>query len=404
MLSHLHSPTVSRENTDDSRRAVITGVGPVSVIGNGADDFWARLTSGRKPMVSQVSADCDVPCYRIREELPCPLPPHRLKRLDRAAQLALSSATLALADANLQQPQSEMSHRWGVTFGSALAGFSCAENSHAAYLDKGADAIPLPLATMLVGAAMPGHIAIHFGLTGTISANSDSCAAGNSAVGQALRIIQRGEADVVLAGAAEAPIAPLTASALQRLRVTSDSARCRPFADDRDGFILAEGAGCLVIESLAHATERGADIYGEICGYGATSEAHHMTTPKPGAAPIMRAMTLALNEANIASSDVDLISSHGSATPQNDENELAAIERTFAPHHPPIHAAKSQLGHALGAASALELCAMALTLKTGTELPALYNASGLGSAKDPHIILSNAFGFGGIDTCLALRK
>lgn len=251
---------------------------------------------------------------------------------------------------------------------------------------------------------MPGHIAIHFGLTGTISANSDSCAAGNSAVGQALRLIQRGEVDVVLAGAAEAPIAPLTASSLQRLRVTSHQQKCRPFADDRDGFILAEGAGSLVIESLAHAEARGATIYAEICGYGATSEAHHMTTPRPGAAPIMRAMRLAMKEAGFGSKDIDLISSHGSATPQNDSNELLAVTEIFGAPHPPIHAAKSQLGHSLGAASALELCAMAKALHSGEELPPLYKAEGLGSAKDPQKLLSNAFGFGGIDTCLAMRR
>ncbi len=380
--------------------AVITGLGPVSVIGIGKQDFSRALTEGTRPQLDQVP-DTDIDCYSISAPLPCPLAPHRRKRIDRTTELALSAADLAIKDAGL----SSGNERWAVSFGSALAGFSCGEKDHISYLNHGPAGIPLPFATRLIGASLPGHISIHYGITGSATANADSCAAGNRAVTEALHMIQRGEADVVIAGAAEAPLSALTAESLKRLRVMSTSGTCRPFTDDRDGFILAEGAAALVIESESHARARGAHIYAHLSGYGNTAEAHHMTTPQPTAQPVAQAMRKALANAHIQSEDIDMISVHGSATPQNDANEAHAIQQIFSDRCPAIYAAKGQLGHSLGAASALELAAICLALEGTCEIPQITPALGLipVDTKKPKAILKNAFGFGGINSSLVLQ-
>ncbi len=380
--------------------AVITGLGPVSVIGIGKDVFSTSLTERSRPNLGKVP-DTDIDCYQISDPLPCPLPPHRLKRIDRTTKLALSAADLALKDAGL----STGNDRWSVSFGSALAGFSCGEKDHASFLNEGPSGIPLPFATRLIGASLPGHISIQYGITGSATANADSCAAGNRAIAEALYLIERGEADVVIAGAAEAPLSALTAHALKRLRVMSTTGSCRPFTEERDGFILAEGAAALVIESKSHARERGAHIYAHLSGSGSSAEAHHMTTPHPSALPVTQAMRKALESAGLSADQIDLINVHGSATPQNDSNEALAIQHIFSENCPAIYAAKSQLGHSLGAASALELVALCLALDNTCSLSQNGPALGLTplAIKKPKAVLKNAFGFGGINSSLVLQ-
>jgi 3-oxoacyl-[acyl-carrier-protein] synthase II len=297
-----------------------------------------------------------------------------------------------------------------------------AEEQHGEFATRGIGAVSPMLAVTVFGAAASCNIAIEFGITGPNSANCNSCAAGAIAIGDALRLIQRGEAEVMLAGGVEAPIAPLSFGAFSVIRAMSkrnhDPQRAsRPFDKGRDGFVMGEGAAILVLEEVAHAVRRGARIYGEVLGYSLTNDAYHMSAPHPTGSSAARAIDLALRDAGLHPEEIDYINAHGSSTPLNDRTETLAIKQVFGEHahRIPISGTKGLYGHPLGASGAIEAAIGALSLMhdylpptVNYEVPDpecdLDYLPNIGRAAHVRYLLSNSFGFGGINACLVLAR
>jgi len=399
------------------RTAVITGIGPVSALGIGKKAFLENLYKG-----TTSSRACDLfsvnNCYSkyiadVSDFNPSDfIAVNRIKRFDRFAQLAVASAKIAIDDSSISIPND--TNTWGISFGSAIGGFAGAEKDHQRFIQEGRNAVSLPLPFRILGSSAASQIAMELKIHGMCTSNSDSCAAGNSALGQALNMIQSGTADVVIAGAAEAPLAPLTFSSLDRLKVLSPRGKTTPFSKERDGFVLAEGAASLIIEEKEHAILRGASIYCELSSYSSTNEAYHMTSPDPSAQSVKRSMSIALEKAQLSPESIDLISTHGSATQQNDSNEAKAIHETFGPNLPALIATKASSGHCLGGVSALEAIICASSIAEQKVPPSPQTSPSDTTLKLPiseqtksatiNAALSNAFGFGGIDTCLTMKK
>jgi 3-oxoacyl-[acyl-carrier-protein] synthase II len=329
------------------------------------------------------------------------------------------AAKLALEDAGLDL-KGGLHPRVGVSFGSALGGIADAEAHHARFLADGIKAVPRALALQIYGGATHSNMGIHFGLQGPATTHSNSCASGNVALGDALRLIREGHADVVLAGASESPLSPLAFTSFDLIHTMSRWAgepvahACRPFDRARDGFVMGEGAACFVVESYEHAAKRNARIYAELAGYSLVSEAHHMTIPRPDGEPLRRAMRLALDDARVNTGDVGYINAHASSTPQNDVNEAAQIAAVFGPDAPPVSGTKAFTGHALGAAGAMECAISLLAMEHGWLPPTLHFESSecapldyvpnRGREAALNVILTNSFGFGGVDSCLVLAR
>lgn len=343
--------------------------------------------------------------------------PHRLKRMDRFAQFTCVAGHLAVQDAGLALSPEAPNPRAGISLGSALGGYAYAETQHSAYLERGLKGLHPALGVQGFSGNAQGNLAIEFGLQGPGSTNANTCAAGNAALGDALRLIQYGSADVVLAGAAETPLSPVVFAAFDNLNTMSRCGAYRPYHRARDGFIMGEGAALFVVESLAHARQRGARIYAEIAGYGLTNDAYHMSSPEPSGRALQAAMRLALEDAGTNAEAIDYINAHASGTPANDPNELLHIAAVFGDHAKqiPISGVKPFLGHTLGAAGALEISICLLAMEHSWVPPTL----GLDDA-DPACegfnlvpqkaqekairrVLSNSLGFSGINTSLVLR-
>jgi len=408
------------------RRVVITGIGAVTPIGHGREALWKGVLAGQSAVRrvtafdptafrSQVAAEVDDfdPAVFLDKK--------QLRRLDRYSQFAVCAAKMAMADANLHFDQ-ESRDRVGVYIGSALGGIAFAEEQHSIFVGRGIKAVSPAVAVAVFGGAASCNIAIEFGVTGPNSANSNSCAAGTIAIGDACRCIQRGEAEVMLAGGAEAPIAPLCFGAFSILhamssRNTEPEKASRPFDKGRDGFVMGEGAAILVLEELAHAQRRGASIYGEILGYALTNDAYHMSAPHPMGAQAALAMRRALDDAGLQPADIGHINAHGSSTPLNDKTETLAIKQIFGEHahRIPISGTKGMYGHPLGASGAIEAAISALSL-TYDYLPPTVNyetpdpecdldyIANVGRQAHVQYILSNSFGFGGINACLVRAR
>ena len=408
------------------RRAVITGISTITAVGIGKNALWNAVLkglSGIAPLTRFDTANVhakqagEINDWNPRDFLPA----HRLKRLDRHTQFALVSAQLALEDAsfpwNPRRPQDHV----GVSFGTALGGICDAESAHAAFLSGGPKAIPHTLALTIFGGAAHTNIAMDFGFRGPGTTNSNSCASGLVALGDALRFIRDGMAEVVITGGSEAPLCPLTFTAFDLIKTMSrwqgdpPAHACRPFDALRDGFVMGEGAACLVVEELEHAQRRGAPIYAEVLGFALNNEAYHMTSPEPSGDCVVRCMRDALEDSNLAPSQIDYINCHASSTQVNDSNETRAIKTVFGSNAPAISGTKPITAHPLGATSAIEsvLCVMALQHQT---LPPTlhYQHSDPGCDLDIvpnqarpariHHVLNNAFGFGGINACVALGR
>lgn len=408
------------------RRVVITGIGAVTPIGSGVEGLWAGLQACRSvvrtvtrfdpsPFRSHVAAqvdDFDPVAF---------LGARRTKRMDRCSQLALASAKMAIEDAGLVLEQEDR-ERVGAMMGTALGGVTMAEDQHRRYLEGGVHAVDPGLALTVFAGASSCNVAIDLGLNGPNLTNGMSCASGAIAVGEGFRTIQRGEADVMLAGGSEAPLGPLTFGAFAIIRAMSTrnadpGTASRPFDQDRDGFVMAEGASVLVLEERDRALARGARIYAEVAGFGLTNDAHHMAAPLPGGRQAARAMAMALASAGIRADDVGYINAHGSSTPLNDPTETVAIRTVFGAlaDRVPVSGTKGYYGHALGASGAIEaaICALAsarrwlpptVNLVTPDPTCALNLIQGAGRAADPDYILSNSFGFGGINAALVFRR
>jgi len=409
------------------RRAVITGIGPITSIGIGREDFWRGLRAEKSGIqaissfdTAQFNAHCggEIPAW-IPEDY---FPPHRLKRLDRYAQFAVASARMALDDARLPYSAENPQHRVGVSFGTALGGIANAEYQHAHFLKKGTRGVNQTLALQVFGGSAHSNIAIEFGFRGVGTTNSNSCASGTVAVGEALRYIRDNFADVIVAGGAEAPLSPLTFGAFAIIKTmsqwTGDPAlACRPFDLKRDGFVMGEGAASLVIEELEHARKRGAHIFAEVLGYSLNNDAHHMTSPLPSGESCIRAMRDALADAQLAPEQIDYINAHASSTQLNDSTETLAIKQVFGDRALtlPVSGTKAYTAHPLGATGAMEaaICALALserwippTLNHHNPDPAcdLDVVPNHGRPAELNYIMSNSFGFGGINACVVLGK
>ena len=409
------------------RRVVITGLGPITCIGTGREAFWQSIRAGRSGIsrvtafdTSEIKAHCG---GEIRDWDPTRFfPPHRLKRLDRYAQFAVASTLLALEDAGLAWSREQPTLRTGVSFGTALGGIANAEHEHQLFLKKGARGVNQTLALQVFGGSAHSNIAIECGFRGPGTTNSNSCASGVIAVGEAMRYIRDDMADVMVAGGAEAPLSPLTFGAFDFIKTMSrwegdPPFACKPFDLDRDGFVMGEGAASLILEEYEHARRRGARIYAEVLGYGLNNEAHHMTTPLPSGEAVIACMRAALADAQVAPESVDYINAHASGTQLNDANECQAIKAVFGPHAAQlaVSGTKAYTAHPLGATGAMETAICALALHEGFVPPTLHHHTpdpacdldvvpNVGREQPVRVAMNNAFGFGGINSVLILGR
>lgn len=410
----------------ERRRVVITGVGAVTPIGTAAAGLWDGLTARRSavreitrfdptPFKSRMAAE--IPDFRPQDHLDA----KRAKRWDRFSQLAVTSSRLALDDAGIRI-ESEDPDRVGVMMGSALGGVALAESQVPNFLQYGPRGLNPGLALGVFPGAASCNIAIEFGCTGPNMTNAMSCASGTIAVGEGFRSIRDGHADVMLAGGAEAPLAPMTFAAFSIIRAMStrndDPAHAsRPFDEGRDGFVMGEGAAVLLLEERSRALARGAKVYAELIGYAFTNDAYHMAAPRPDGRQAARAMREALADGDITPTAVGYVNAHGSSTPLNDTTETGAIKQVFGDHayRLMVSGTKGYYGHALGASGAIEaaICALAMDRQW---LPPTINLERPDPTCDlnclphegrdaaPEIVLSNSFGFGGINASLVLRR
>ena len=408
------------------RRVVITGLGAVTPIGNDVPSYWDGLSTGRNGVAGITLFDASRHACRFAAEVkgfdPSGwLEPKEAKRWDRFCQFGVVAAKQAVAHAGLTIDTSNQ-HRVGVAIGSGVGGLLMMETQAHVLNDRGPDRVSPFCVPMMIPNMATGLAAIALGAKGPSTAVATACAAGSNAIGDAFRIIQLGQADVMVAGGAESAITPLGVAGFASAKALSfrnddPSTASRPFDAERNGFVIGEGAGVLVLESLEHAQARGATILAEIVGYGMTCDAHHITAPSPGGVGGAEAMRLALRDGGLAATDVDYVNAHGTSTPANDSNETAAIKAALGDHarQIPVSSTKSMTGHLLGGSGGIE--AVAAVLAIGHNLvPPTINYQTPDPACDldvvpnqarelpVNVVLSNSFGFGGHNVCLAFRR
>lgn len=412
--------------TPAKRRVVITGLGLITSIGIGRERFQQGLLAMRPGIRPITRFDASEFKCRVAGEIPDFNPEEflerkQVRRLDRYSQLSVSAAKLAIKDAGLN-PSDVDPERTGVCIGSALGGVSFGEENYAAYSQGGWRAVHPMLALSVFVGAGSCNVAIEMGFTGPATANGDSCSAGAIALSNALRYIQNGQADQMLAGGVEAPLSPVCYGAFDILSAMSKNLdpperACRPFDRTRDGFVMGEGAAILLLETEEFARARGAHIYAEFAGAALTNDAHHMTAPRPDGKSALRCMQLALREAGVRADEVDTVNAHASGTPLNDKTETLAIKQLLGEraYRVPVSGTKSLYGHPLGASGAIEAAISALSIDGGF-VPGTANLH----EPDPdcdldyvpreprrmpvRTVLSNSFGFGGINAALVFRS
>jgi 3-oxoacyl-[acyl-carrier-protein] synthase II len=410
----------------DARRVVITGLGAVTPVGNTAEEFWAALIQGKSGIGPITRFDAGPLPTKIAGEVKGfdslrYIDKKDDRKFDPFLKYAIACAAMAVEDAGLNVERVDRT-RFGVLVGSGIGGITTLLETHKTLLEKGPDRVSPFFIPMLIINMASGLISMRFGAKGPNSSIVTACATGNHAIGDAMKIIQRDDADVMIAGGSEAIILPLTFAGFCQMKAMSTrndepTRASRPFDAARDGFVCGEGGGLLVLESLEHALARDARIYGEVVGYGMTGDAHHMTAPDPEADGAARAMTLAMRDAGIEPSTVGYINAHGTSTPYNDKSETMAIKRVFGEHARKlaVSSTKSMTGHLLGAAGGIEAIATTLAIHHGV-LPPTINyenpdpdcdldyVPNQARKQDVEIALSNAFGFGGTNATLVFRK
>lgn len=407
------------------RRVVITGIGAITPIGSGVNGLWDGVLSGRSAIRRATRFDTTQfrshHAAQVNDFNPLDYMDARMAhRLDRYAQLGIASARQASNDAGLDW-ETINPERCGVSIGSALGGISHAEAQHSIYLREGIGGVTPTLAIAVYGGASGANLAIEFNLRGPNLSNSSSCASGAIALGEAARVIRDEQADVMLAGGVEAPLAPLTFGAFSIIKAMSaqeDPARaCKPFDRLRDGFVMAEGAAVLVLEEHKRAVARGARIYGEIRGFATTTDGYHMTAPRPDGSDAARAIHMALSNAEAAPDTIGYLNAHATGTPLGDVAEACAIRSAFGEHtdRMPVSGTKALYGHPLGASGAIEAAITVLALAHGY-LPGTANLETPdpscclnliepgGIRAHPELAVSTSFGFGGINAALVLAK
>jgi 3-oxoacyl-[acyl-carrier-protein] synthase II len=408
------------------RRVVVTGIGVVSPIGNDLPSFWDSLSRGRGGIGRITAFDVSRFSSQIGGEVKNFNPadhidPKTVKRMDRFIQFGAVAAKQALADSGLDLAKEDCT-RIGVIAGSGVGGLSTIEQQHKILLEKGPSRVSPLLVPMMLIDLLPGQISMLFGLKGPNFSVVSACATATHCLGEGMWAIRDGLADVIIAGGAEASICELGLAGFCSMRALSTrndqpERACRPFDKDRDGFVIAEGSGMLVLEELEHARRRGARIYAELSGYGATADAHHLTAPAPGGEGAARSMTMAMADARVTPAEVDYINAHGTSTDLNDKFETMAIKAALGERarKVAISSTKSMHGHLLGAAGGVEAAAAILALFRGLIPPTINYET-----PDPEcdldyvpnkaresavkVAMSNSFGFGGHNATVILRK
>ncbi len=408
------------------RRVVVTGLGAVTPVGIGVGPTWEAVLAGRSgvgpitkfdPSLFATTFAAEVKGFQAEDFVD----KKEIKRMDAFIHYAMASAHFAMADSGLAIDDGNAA-RVGVFMGSGLGGLSTLERYHQAYLEEGVRKISPFFIPMLISNLAPGHIAIKYGAKGPNITTTTACAASSHAIGEAALAIRRGVCDAVIAGGAEATITPMGLGGFCAMKALStrndDPARAsRPFDKDRDGFVMGEGSAIVILEELEHAKKRGAKIYAELCGYGASGDAYHVTAPAPNGEGAARCMQAALDDGRVNASDVDYINAHGTSTPYNDQFETMAIKAVFGDHARKmmISSTKSMTGHLLGAAGAVESVFSVLALREGT-IPPTINYTTPDPECDLDYVpnaarrqairyaLSNSFGFGGTNSCLLFGR
>jgi 3-oxoacyl-[acyl-carrier-protein] synthase II len=408
-------------------RVVVTGMGAVTPIGNTIEDYWTGLTEGKNGCDLLTHFDtthfatkfgCEVKNYdpllhMNRKEI---------QRMDRFTQLAMSAAVMAVEDSGVNLEQIDRD-RCGVIVGSGIGGMDTYEKQHRGLIERDGDPSRISpfFIPMLILDIVPGHIAIRFGFKGVNYATVSACSTSSHSIANAFIHLQRGDADLMITGGTEAVLTPMGVggfNALKALSTRNDEYKTasRPFDKDRDGFVMGEGAGILVLETLEHAQARGAKIYAEIVGVGMTDDAFHITQPAEGGEGAVRSMKLAIEDAGLNVTDIDYINAHGTSTPFNDKNESAAIKTLFGDHAYKLNVSstKSMTGHLTGAAGAVEAIATVMTIKHGIVPPTinyqtpdpecdLNYTPNVAVKKEVKAAISNTFGFGGHNATLCFK-
>jgi 3-oxoacyl-[acyl-carrier-protein] synthase II len=408
------------------RRVVVTGIGLITPLGTGMHKTWEGICKGTSgidwissfdPSEYSVQIAGEVKDFNAEDFIER----REIKKMDVFIQFALGAGTMAVEHAGLKISE-ENADRVGVVVGAGIGGINTLERYHSILLESGQRRVSPFFIPMLIANLAAGHISMRFGARGPNSCVTTACAAGTHAIGDSFKIIQRGDADAMIAGGSESAITPLTIAGFANMKALSTRNEApqrasRPFDAERDGFVIAEGAGIVVLEELESALKRGAKIYAEVVGYGLTADAYHMTAPDPEGRGVVNCMRMALRDAGLGPEAVDYINAHGTSTPFNDKHETAAIKQVFGEHayKLAVSSTKSMTGHLLGAGGGVEAAVCALALTEGVIPPTTNYES-----PDPecdldyvpnharHVelntVLSNSFGFGGTNACLVLKK
>jgi 3-oxoacyl-[acyl-carrier-protein] synthase II len=408
------------------RRVVVTGLGVVSPVGIGKKEFWNSLCAGISGVGRITRYDVSSHPVQIAGEIkgfdPLQYMEKKdLKKMDLFIQYALAAALMSVADAGLQVTP-ENSHRVGVLVGAGIGGLLVIEEQHKILLARGPGRISPHFIPSLIANLASGQISIRLGAKGPNSCVATACATGTHAIGDSFKLIQRGAADVMLAGGCEAAITPLAVAGFAAMRALSTrnddpQKASRPFDAKRDGFVVGEGAAVLILEELSHALSRGASIYAEISGYGMSGDAYHITATSPGGEGAVRCMQLALEDAGVRPGEIDYINAHGTSTDYNDAAETQAIKTVFGEHayKLAVSSIKSMVGHLLGGAGAVEAAATVLAMRDRIIPPTinyeypdpecdLDYVPNQARRAEIRLALSNSFGFGGTNACLILRR
>ncbi len=411
----------------EKRRVVVTGLGVVSPVGIGTETFWQALLAGKSgvgPITQFDTTDFPVKIAGEVKDFDAETyvgDKKAARHMDRNTQFAIAAAIEAAKDANFDIEKEDPT-RCGSLIGSGIGGIATTEETVLKIENRGPAKVNPFAVPMMIANMAAGQVSIHFGLQGPVLTDVTACASGTNSIGLALRLIQCGDADVIFAGGTEAAVCKTPMAGFAAMKALSsrdcppEEASC-PFDARRDGFVLGEGAGVLILEELNHAKARGAKIYAELVGYGMSGDAYHMTAPAPGGALQLRSMENAIRDAGLAPDDISYVNAHGTSTHLNDMNETAALKTLFGEraYQVPVSSTKSMIGHLLGAAGALEAIVCALSIRDQKIHPTInrkerdpecdmdYVAEGAREA-DVNVAMSNSFGFGGHNAVIVLRR
>ncbi|MBK7921798.1 beta-ketoacyl-ACP synthase II [Veillonella sp. YH-vei2232] len=409
------------------KRVVITGLGAITPVGNGKENFYNALLAGQSGIGPITHFDASEYATRIAGEVKdfdvteFGVDKKDARRMDRSSALAIGAAVMAADDAKLALDEEDLD-RCGTVVGTGIGGIDSIHDVYVTLFDKGPGRVSPFAVPMMIANMVAGRVSIRLGLRGPAITDVTACASGTNSIGDAFRIIARGDADIMFAGGTEAAISPAAVAGFAAMKAMSTrndepTKASRPFDKDRDGFVMGEGAGIVVLEELEHAKKRGAHIYAEVVGYGTNGDAYHITAPAPGGLQARKCMELAIKDAGIDPSEINYINAHGTSTGLNDLNETKAIKELFGDHAKDIvvNSTKSMTGHLLGAAGAIEAIVMAMAIETGKVHPTIncdnpdegldldYIREGARDYK-VNYALSNSFGFGGHNATLLVRR